>query len=177
MRLNLKRLNATIPPNMNRFFSPSMGELLLDGLVLEIAQYIKEKGDHLYRLVIGTDSQTRGSNGLSEIFFVTAVVLHRVGLGGRYFWSRDKRLGKMFLRDRIYTETLLSLSLAQTLVPLIRKAVPDELYELEIHIDVGPNGATRDMIKEVVGMVSGMGLIAKTKPDSYGAYVVADRHT
>ena len=159
------------------FFSPSKGELTLEELVLEIQKYIKEEPDQLYRLVIGTDSQIRGSNGSSEIFFVTAVVIHRIGFGGRYFWSREKRAQKMFLRDRIYTETLLSLQLASSLIPLIRNAVPDGLYELEIHIDVGPNGATRDMIKEVVGMVSGNGFTAKTKPDSYGAYVVADRHT
>lgn len=146
-------------------------------VVSEISLYIKEQPDRLYRLVIGTDSQIRGSNGASEIFFVTAVVLHRIGLGGRYFWSREKRAQKMYLRDRIYTETLLSLQLAENLVPLIRIAVPDGLYDLEIHIDVGPNGATRDMIKEVVGMVTGNGYVAKTKPDSYGAYVVADRHT
>ena len=146
-------------------------------VVSEISLYIKEQPDRLYRLVIGTDSQIRGSNGASEIFFVTAVVLHRIGLGGRYFWSREKRAQKMYLRDRIYTETLLSLQLAENLVPLIRIAVPDGLYDLEIHIDVGPNGATRDMIKEVVGMVTGNGFVAKTKPDSYGAYVVADRHT
>lgn len=162
---------------MNEFFSPSKGELTVTELILEISEFIKEKGDHLYRLVIGTDSQIRGSNGASEIFFVTAVVIHRIGFGGRYFWSREKRAQKMFLRDRIYTETLLSLSLAENLIPLIRRAVPDGLYDLEIHIDVGPNGATRDMIKEVVGMVSGNGYVAKTKPDSYGAYVVADRHT
>lgn len=162
---------------MNGFYSPSKGELTLPELVLEISDFIKEKGDYLYRLVIGTDSQIRGSNGTSEIFFVTAVVIHRIGFGGRYFWSREKRVQKMFLRDRIYTETLLSLSLAENLIPLIRRAVPDGLYDLEIHIDVGPNGATRDMIKEVVGMVNGNGYVAKTKPDSYGAYVVADRHT
>lgn len=162
---------------MNEFFSPSKGELTLKELVLEIAQYIQDKPDNLYRLVIGTDSQIRGSNGASEIFFVTAVVIHRIGLGGRYFWAKEKRIQKMVLRDRIYTETLLSLSAAETFVPLLRIAVPDSLYELEIHIDVGPNGATRDMIKEVVGMVTGNGFTAKTKPDSYGAYVVADRHT
>ncbi len=162
---------------MNGFFSPSKGELTLSELVLEIGKFIMEKGDNLYRLIIGTDSQIRGNNGSSEIFFVTAVVIHRIGLGGRYFWSKEKRVQKMFLRDRIYTETLLSLSLAENLIPLIRKAVPDGLYDLEIHIDVGPNGATRDMIKEVVGMVSGNGYVAKTKPESYGAYVVADRHT
>ena len=50
-------------------------------------------------------------------------------------------------------------------------------YELEIHIDVGRSGETRDMIKEVVGMVTGNGYTAKTKPDSYGASKVADKHT
>jgi len=33
------------------------------------------------------------------------------------------------------------------------------------------------MIKEVVGMVTGNGFTAKTKPDSYGASKVADKHT
>lgn len=162
---------------MNVFFSPSKGEFTLSELVFEIVQFIKEKGDNFYNLVIGTDSQIRGSNGSSEIYFVTAVVIHCIGFGGRYFWVKEKRAQKMFLRDRIYTETLLSLALAESLVPLIRKAVPDGLYDLEIHIDVGPNGPTRDMIKEVVGMVAGNGFTAKTKPDSYGAFVVADRHT
>jgi predicted RNase H-related nuclease YkuK (DUF458 family) len=42
---------------------------------------------------------------------------------------------------------------------------------------VGPVGKTRDMIKEVVGMVNGNGFVAKTKPDSWGASSVADKHT
>jgi uncharacterized protein len=50
-------------------------------------------------------------------------------------------------------------------------------YDLEIHIDVGPLGPTRDMIREVVGMVNGNGYVAKTKPDSWGASSVADKHT
>ena len=81
------------------------------------------------------------------------------------------------LRDKIYTESLLSLSCAQELVPLLRKAVSPAKYDFEIHIDVGPIGPTRDMIKEVVGMVSGNGFIAKTKPEAWGASSVADKHT
>ena len=53
--------------------------------------------------------------------------------------------------------------------------MPD--YNLEIHIDVGEHGDTRDMIKEVVGMVTGNGYVAKTKPEAYGASYVADKHT
>ena len=48
---------------------------------------------------------------------------------------------------------------------------------VEIHLDVGTNGDTRDIIKEVVGMVTGSGYAAVTKPDSYGATKVADRHS
>jgi predicted RNase H-related nuclease YkuK (DUF458 family) len=33
------------------------------------------------------------------------------------------------------------------------------------------------MIKEVVGMVTGNGFKARTKPESYGASNVADKHT
>ncbi len=48
---------------------------------------------------------------------------------------------------------------------------------VEIHLDVGENGPTKDLIKEVVGMVVGSGFAAKIKPDSYGASTVADRYT
>jgi len=50
-------------------------------------------------------------------------------------------------------------------------------YALEIHIDVGEVGPTREMIKEVVGMVTGSGFTAKTKPEAYGAASVADKYT
>jgi hypothetical protein len=33
------------------------------------------------------------------------------------------------------------------------------------------------MIREVVGMVNGNGFTAKTKPDSWAASTVADKHT
>ena len=81
------------------------------------------------------------------------------------------------LRDKIYTETLMSLDVAQKIVPEIRAKISPDKYDLEIHIDVGPVGPTREMIKEVVGMVNGSGFVAKTKPNSWGASSVADKHT
>jgi predicted RNase H-related nuclease YkuK (DUF458 family) len=48
---------------------------------------------------------------------------------------------------------------------------------VQIHLDVGENGQTRDLIREVVGMVVGSGFDARIKPDSFGASSVADRHT
>ncbi|MCK4816393.1 hypothetical protein KA005_11550, partial [bacterium] len=62
------------------------------------------------------------------------------------------------------------------IVPRIRKKISPAKYDLEIHIDVGPLGPTREMIREVVGMVNGNGFTAKTKPEAWGASTVADKH-
>ena len=159
------------------FNSPTKGELTVGEVINDVSNFVKDEPGSYYRLVIGTDSQTKSTGGKPQIDFVTAVVVHRQGKGARYFWKKEKKDRIPVLRDKIYTETLLSLSCAQELVPLLRKAVSPAKYDFEIHIDVGPIGPTRDMIKEVVGMVSGNGFVAKTKPESWGASSVADKHT
>lgn len=163
--------------NDSLFVSPTKGELGLSGVVSEIAGFVNEDPQSFYRLVIGTDSQEKKVNGKNEIDFVTAIVIHRIGKGGRYFWTKERQKRHLFLRDKIYAETLFSLDTAQKLVPELRKTLSPSKYDLEIHIDVGPVGPTREMIREVVGMVRGNGFVAKTKPESYGAFVVADKHT
>lgn len=160
------------------FISPSKGKMTALKVIDELESFVNEKPDDFYRLVIGTDSQVKRENGQSEIDFVTAIIVHRQGKGAKYFWKKEKRNGKPpVLRDKIYTETLISLDIAQEMVPEIRKKISPAKYDLEIHIDVGPLGPTRDMIKEVVGMVTGNGFVAKTKPESWGASSVADKHT
>ena len=71
----------------------------------------------------------------------------------------------------------MSLDAAEKIVPEIRKLITPSKYDLEIHIDVGSLGPTREMIREVVGIVNGNGYVAKTKPDSWGASSVADKYT
>ena len=159
------------------YFSPSMGAIKTPEMINEVVNFVDDEPSSFYRLVIGTDSQTRRTNGRAEINFVTAIVVHRIGKGARYFWKKErKNTKKLLLRDKIYTETLMSLDVAQEIVPQIRKRISPGKYDLEIHIDVGPLGPTREMIREVVGMVSGNGFTAKTKPDSWGASTVADKH-
>jgi predicted RNase H-related nuclease YkuK (DUF458 family) len=159
------------------FVSPTKGKMTIRGMVGELVGFMNEEPEYFYRLVIGTDSKSGKLNGKQKLDFVTAVVIHRKGKGGRYFWQKNKipKIGS--LRDKIYTETLLSIQLAEKLVPQLTKKLNGERYKLEIHIDVGEVGPTREMIKEVVGMVNGNGFTAKTKPESYGAFVVADKHT
>ena len=159
------------------FVSPTQGILTPKEAVSEISKFINEEPEKFYRIVIGSDSQARHVNGKGEIDFVTALIVHRRGSGARYFWKKERVQKVPVLRDKIYTETLMSLSAARELVPLLREAVSPGKYDFEIHIDVGPLGPTRDMIKEVTGMVAGNGFTAKTKPDSWGASSVADKHT
>jgi predicted RNase H-related nuclease YkuK (DUF458 family) len=159
------------------FTSPTIGKLPLTRVIEEIAKYLHDEPQSRYRLVIGTDSRDRRTNGRKLTNFVTAIVVHRIGKGGRYFWKNGQEKHIKSLRHKIYTETLRSVEVAQQVVPrLTGKLNGQNNWELEIHIDVGRSGETREMIKEVVGIVIGNGYTAKTKPDSYGASSVADKH-
>ena len=159
------------------FVSPSKGKLTFEQMLSEITQFVAEDTGNFYRLVIGTDSQIKHVGSTSHTYFVTAIVIHRSGRGARYFWKEKKITKVPVLRDKIYRETMLSLETTEELVPKLRRAISSAKYDLEIHIDVGSRGPTREMIKEVVGMVNGYGYIAKTKPESWGASSVADKHT
>ena len=159
------------------FVSPTKGQVSVDEMVSLISTFVKEDPAKFYRLVIGTDSQARSVDGKHEIDYVTAIIIHRTGRGARYFWKKQKEQKVPHLRDKIYTETLMSLAVAQELVPTLREAISPAKYDMEIHIDVGPLGPTREMIREVVGMVNGNGFTAKTKPERWGASSVADKHT
>ena len=160
------------------FFNPTVGKTDQENVIKSIDAFIREDRDALYNLAIGTDSHSREDQGPRSVEFVTAVVIHRRGFGGRYFWQKTTVDKIATLRDRIYKETMLSVDFAQSFIPELKMALTNgEKYDLEIHIDVGEKGETRTMIKEVVGIVVGSGFIAKTKPDSYSASIVADKHT
>lgn len=108
--------------------------------------------------------------------FVTAIIVHRVGAGGIYFWQRKVDKTKRVLRQRIYEEAFMALQTAQEILESFKQN-GIKSYELEIHVDIGKKGPTREIINEVVGMIRGSGFNVKTKPEAYGASKVADRHT
>lgn len=159
------------------FNSLTHGEIKIKDSIQLIKKFLEERPSSEYSLVIGTDSHEKDKP--KTISLVTAVLVHRKGYGGKYFWRRKSVSNIHSLREKIYAETLESLSFASVFVPMLRKELNGNspLYNLEIHIDVGEHGDTRDMIKEVVGMVTGSGFVAKTKPHAYGASYVADKHT
>lgn len=160
------------------FTSPTDGICELSAVIQTIQQFLSADDQSHYRLVIGTDSHERKIGGKKVANFVTAVVMHRVGKGGRYFWRNGRHEKVNSLRHKIFTETSLSLETASILVPELNKALASKKnWELEIHIDVGTVGDTREMIREVVNMVIGNGYKARTKPESFAASTVADKYT
>ncbi len=155
------------------FHSPSLGEMDLKDVVQNAISFIKEDTNAHYRVIIGTDSQTFDQHFAD---FVSAMVVHRVGRGGVYFWSHGCHDHIHTLRQRMWDEANYSLVLAQKVITEFqaRKMSP---LQLEIHVDIGANGDTREMISEIVGMIRGNGFECKTKPEAFGASSVADRHT
>ncbi len=153
------------------FISPTYGKLSFDRMFQQLVGYMQEQPDQRYNLIIGTDSLLG-----DDTCFVIAIVIHRVGHGGRYFYHKFRNRKIESLRQRILYETSLSLETASQLSAQLATNGFSEL-PVEIHLDVGDRGDTKRIIREVVGMVQGSGYAAVTKPDSYGASKVADRET
>ncbi len=160
------------------FFSPTLGRLDFKDVVVSMFDFIRNEPNAHYRVIIGTDSK-EGKIRSPVHVFVTALIVHRVGSGGRYYWRRTFRRETGSIRDKIYQEALFSLRTSQALIEEMENFPGNHLsnYRVEIHVDVGTNGPTRTMIREVVGMIESMGFVAKIKPDSFGASQVAHRHT
>ena len=145
----------------------------LDDVVGAVSEFVKMHPKRQYKIIVGTDSAAR-----AEVNFITAITIWRVGNGGIHFWTRSEKTLCHDLRDRIYRETMHSITLAQELRGRLKEQLGDEFFwNDQIHIDVGENGPTKDFIDVVVGMVRGYGFDAVIKPNSFGASIVADRHT
>lgn len=158
---------------MDSLFVNSLGVRLNTGeIVAEIISFMKAAGNCRYKIIIGSDSEAH--NGES-VDFATAVVVHRVGNGGRYFWRRAEFDKLHTLRDRIIQEVLLSLETAKEIL-IALNGFNAPAFDFEIHVDIGENGETKSMMQEVLGMIRAYNFEARTKPESYAASKVADRH-
>ena len=65
------------------FVSPTFGKVSSGEMFSKLVEYIGEMADNAYHLIIGTDSFIG-----KETLFVSAVVVHRLGHGGRYFYRK-----------------------------------------------------------------------------------------
>lgn len=173
-----------------QFNNPTKGSMNFKEVVEELTNYRNEDLASDYKIVIGTDSEERDEGA----DFVGVVAIHRKGKGGRYFWLRKYDKQSLEMRNRIYKEATMSLALAQALleqelennhIPIVGQSIKEAIEkfgkvilsnDLEIHVDIGSNGPTKAMIKEIVGMIRGSGFFVKIKPEAFAAANVADKH-
>ena len=153
------------------FESPTKGRMSFDEMFADLLQYLNQAPLDQYKLIIGTDSHTR-----HDTVLVTAVVIHHLGKGGRYYFHKSHRRAIKSLRQKIFYETSTSLTVASQLTDMLETHGVVE-FDVAIHIDVGRQGETKDLIREIVGMVTGSGYQAAIKPESFGASKVADKYT
>ncbi len=154
------------------FISPSKGTMSLPEVVEDILHYAGEDQSRPYKLLVGTDSQPLPKGTC----FVSAIIIHRSGKGARYYYCKSMEARIYSLRQRIFYEASLSLDLSDQLYSCLKEQGHQDLT-VEIHLDIGTHGETKELVKEVTGMIVGSGFDAYIKPDSYAASKVADKYT
>lgn len=157
------------------FNSITFGRLTYSEVLFNLVSFLSSENEKGYKVIIGTDSNAH-TNGKDYTEYITAVLVHKVGCGGIYFWKKVVGSKTFSLKERIYREALLSLEFAHTIMDDFNR-VNALNWPLEIHVDVGSVGETREILNEVIGMIRSDGFEVKTKPLSFGASKVADRHT
>lgn len=158
------------------FYNPTKGNLKIEGVIEELSNYISEKPEKFYDIIVGCDS----SSGETP-HFPLAVVILRIGEGGRFFLKKVGYKDRKFYnwKTRVLEEVFLSCQLALYLRENFEKKIKEGNFRYQfryIHADIGENGQTRDMIKEVTGLIRGNGFEPKIKPESFVASTVADRY-
>jgi predicted RNase H-related nuclease YkuK (DUF458 family) len=154
------------------FFNPHDGEMTFPEVIRTVVGEMKGHPKDRFEILIGTDSSATPKH----LDLVSAIVLHNIGRGGRYFWTRRRERRSPSLRQQIWREAWLSFELAQRVIERLG-AISFLQFNLEIHVDIGENGRTKELIDEVVGMIIGNGLAVRIKPHAYAASAVADKHT
>jgi len=159
------------------FYNPTKGSLKINKVIEELFNYISEKPEKFYDIIVGCDS----SSGEEPHFPVVIVVL-RVGEGGRFFLKKVSYKDRKFYnwKTRILEEVFLSCQLALYLRENFEKKIQSSKQKIYyqfryIHVDVGENGQTKNMIKEATGLIQGNGFEPKIKPEAFAAATVADK--
>jgi uncharacterized protein len=155
------------------FHSPTLGPLLFDEVIEVCRSFIAVDADAEYHVTIGSDSEQR--SGIVEC--ISAIVIHRVGRGARYFWRRERHKPFHTLRERIWFEAMQSTSLAKHVLDAFTEREAWRSARMIVHVDVGKNGPTKVLIQEISGYVQAYGFTVAIKPDAYAAFSVADKYT
>ena len=160
-------MDATI--TVDTMFVTGSGETVsFSDVMMRIKKYLEGVDD--YSIDVGSDSHTTDRTKV-----ITAIAVREVGKGGIFFHTCFVYPKMRGLHERIYKETELSIEAAQCMVKAFLDN--DMAYTLSIHSDVGNNGKTRELIREIIGYVTGSGFNCLIKPDGYVACAIADKYS
>ncbi|HAA46898.1 MAG TPA: hypothetical protein DCE03_00160 [Synergistaceae bacterium] len=169
--LRVNPLRVVMP--VNHVYSCTYGRLKLEEAILKIRDFTEEEGR--YDLFVGTDSQVENGKTL----FVTSIVVHRVTKGAIFFINSRLTERVFTIRDRLIEEAYRSLQMAQRINELgavLGCEICSDVKCLTIDADVGEGGASRDVIRAIVGMVAAFGYSCRFKPEC-STIKVADKYT
>lgn len=162
------------------FQSRTFGTVSMKRIASIIRDKILASPDLEFVLAVGSDSQNTYDTKIVQV-----IVLHTVGTGGIYFYHVDRVRRIQSLHEKLLTETAKSLSVADELLKEIENLFyedgfnyTDHNLKLEFHCDVGHDGKSGTMLREVIGYVKGVlqeNFTILIKPESYAASSVADR--
>lgn len=151
--------------------TPSRGNYQFDKMIESIRDYLKEEPKTKHQVIIGADSQSFRADDITK--YVTVVIVRRPGKGAQYYVATERQPIAKSLRQKIWHEVM---SLYETL-----KAVEEELKDLDVelipHVDVGENGDTQVLIKEVTSIFLAEGYNVQIKPYAYAASSCANKHS
>lgn len=131
-----------------------------------------------HNLIIGTDSQN-----FSDTKIVVVIALQHVGHGGIFFYDITRVRKITNIKQKLITETQMSLELATSLITELDKLFDRTGFDYTshlnfgIHVDAGENGPTKKVIPEIVAYIKSFGFDVAVKPDSFVASSIADRYS
>ncbi len=153
------------------------GTLTMREAIDRIVDYINQEPNKESDIAIGTDSMT-----YTTTQFVLAITVHRLHNGGIFFYKRLNHDKIASLHYKLRQETAISVDAAEILI--------DEMFDrgidltekesnihFHIHLDIGENGPTKELIQELSGWITALGYDFEIKPDSYAASHIADRYS
>ncbi|WP_061046814.1 ribonuclease H-like YkuK family protein [Bacillus amyloliquefaciens] len=165
------------------FYNLSEAQMTFQDVTERLKRFVNKDPRSAYVLSVGTDSQVYRD----FTKFITAIHLHRTGKGA---WGclKNYDLARPIhsLREKISLETAFSQEMAAhildgRLMEMTDLLLPfaDEGADLsfEVHLDIGQKGLTKELIQEMTGRITSMGIEAKIKPDSCTAFSYANRYT
>ena len=95
------------------FHNYTQGRISFDEVVVALFDFIRQDPKGTYRVIIGTDS--KGSKDSPNFqSFVTAIIVHKIGYGARYFWRKtyqkiSEGFGTKFIRRPCFLWKLVGL--------------------------------------------------------------------